>query len=209
VKIIDVDQGSEAWHAVRGRFATASCFADVLSTIKSGEAAARRNYRLKLVVQRLTGKIISTYQSPAMQLGIELEPVARSEYEAQTGNLVHRVGFIYDEMHEAGCSPDGLVGEDGGIEIKCPELAAHLESIRSPREPSIYTAQIQGSLWLSGRKWWDFVSYHPDFPANLQLVIRRIERDEQYITGLQLAVALFMREVREEEAALRALPIAA
>jgi hypothetical protein len=205
VKIIDVDQGSDAWHLVRGRFATASCFGDVLAQGKSGEAATRRNYRLKLVVQRLTGKIVSTYRNAAMERGTELEPAARSEYEAQTGNLVHRVGFIYDELHEAGCSPDGLVGEDGGIEIKCPELAAHLEAIRSPKEPSAYTPQIQGSLWLTGRAWWDFVSYHPDFPPNLQLVVRRIERDEKYITGLQLAVALFMREVREEEASLRAL----
>lgn len=205
MKIIQCDQGSEAWHAVRGRFATASCFADVLATIKTGEAAARRNYRSKLVVQRLTGRIVQTYQSPAMQRGIELEPEARFAYETHTGSFVHRVGFIYDELHEAGCSPDGLIGDDGGLEIKCPELSAHLEYIRRPDEPPEYRAQIQGSLWITGRQWWDFVSYHPDFPSHLQLVIRRVQRDEKYITGLQLAVALFMSEVREEVAAMEKL----
>ena len=205
MKIIDVDQGSDAWQEVRGRFATASCFADVLATIKSGEAAARRNYRNKLVVQRLTGKIVSTFQSDAMRMGIEREPLARGAYEAETGFLVQRVGFIYDELQEAGCSPDGLIGDDGGLEIKCPEISAHLAAIRSPTEPPEYTAQIQGSLWITGRKWWDFVSWNPDFPDRLQLVVRRIQRDEKYITGLRLAIALFMQEVREEEAALRKL----
>lgn len=205
IQTIEVDQGSEAWHKVRGRFATASCFADVLATIKSGEAAARRNYRNKLVVQRLTGRIVETYQSPAMQQGIEREGIARLAYEAQTGNLVSRIGFIYDDELEAGCSPDGLIGTDGGLEIKCPEISAHLVSLKAKAEPPEYTAQIQGSLWLSGRKWWDFVSWNPDFPPHLQLVIRRIDRDETYISGLALAVSLFMSEVREEEKALRAL----
>jgi hypothetical protein len=205
MKIIDVDQGSEAWHEIRGRFATASNFADVLATIKNGEAAGRRNYRNKLVVQRLTGKILPSYQNDAMKQGIEREPLARAAYEVATGALVHRVGFIYDEMHEAGCSPDGLIGEDGGLEIKCPEISAHLAAIRSKAEPPEYTAQIQGSMWITGRKWWDFVSWSPDFPENLQLVIRRIPRDEVKITSLQLAVSMFMQEVREEEAALRAL----
>lgn len=205
MKIIECDQGSEAWHGIRGRFATASCFADVLATIKSGEAAARRNYRSKLVVQRLTGKIVKTYQNEAMQQGIEREPLARSAYEVQTGNMVQQIGFIYDELHEAGCSPDGLVGTDGGIEIKCPEISAHLESLRSPTPPSLYTPQIQGSLWITGRQWWDFVSWNPDFPENLQMVVRRVKRDEDYITKLQLAIVQFMFEVREEEAALRSL----
>ena len=206
MRIIECTQGSPEWHATRAGLATASCFADVLSTIKSGEAAARRNYRVKLVVERLTGKVLNGgFQSAAMLQGTEREPYAREAYEATTGRLVQEVGFIVDDMHQAGCSPDGLIDDDGGIEIKCPELATHLDYLRCPTEPPAYTPQIQGSMWLTGRQWWDFVSWTPDYPEPLRLVIRRVKRDEVYITKLHLAIALFMGEVREEVAAVRQL----
>ena len=206
MRIIECEQGSPEWHQARAGLATASCFADVLSTIKTGEAAARRNYRVKLVVERLTGKVLNGgFQSAAMLQGTEREPYAREAYEATTGRLVQEVGFIVDDMHQAGCSPDGLIDDDGGLEIKCPELATHLDYLRCPSEPPAYTPQIQGSMWLTGRKWWDFVSWNPDYPEPLRLVIRRVKRDETYITKLQLAIALFMSEVREEEAAVRAM----
>lgn len=199
MRIIECEQGSPEWHAARAGIATASCFADVLATIKTGEAAARRNYRVKLVVERLTGKALSGgFQSAAMLQGTEREPYAREAYEAATGRLVQEVGFVIDDMHQAGCSPDGLIEDDGGLEIKCPELATHLEYLRTPTEPSAYTPQIQGSMWLTGRKWWDFVSFNPDYPEPLRLVVRRVMRDEAYITKLQLAIAMFMAEVREE-----------
>lgn len=198
-------QGSPEWHQVRAGNATASCFSKVLATIKSGEAAERRNYRAKLVVERLTGKIVDGFKSAAMLQGTEREPLARGAYEVKTGNLVQEVGFLFDPMHEAGCSPDGLIDSDGGLEIKCPEPAAHLEYLRLQTEPAAYTAQIQGCMWITGRKWWHFISWNPDFPPNLQLVVRRVERDEKYITGLQLAVASFMSEVREEVTSLQKL----
>lgn len=206
MRIIDCEQGAPEWHAARAGLATASCFADVLATIKTGEAAARRNYRVKLVVERLTGKALNGgFQSAAMLQGIEREPFAREAYEATTGRLVQEVGFIVADEYEAGCSPDGLIDDDGGLEIKCPELAAHLEYLRTPTEPAAYTPQIQGSMWITGRAYWDFVSFNPEFPASLQLVVRRVKRDEAYIAKLQAAVALFMREVREEEGAVRAM----
>jgi hypothetical protein len=209
MRIINCEQGTPEWLQARCGVATASCFSHVLATIKSGEAAARRNYRAKLVVERLTGKVVSSdFQSASMLQGITREPLAREAYEAR-GFTVEQVGFMVDDFHQAGASPDGLIGTDGGLEIKCPELATHLEYLRLKSEPSIYTAQIQGCMWISGRKWWDFVSWNPDFPEHLQMIVRRVHRDESYIDGLQLAIARFMQEVREEEAEIRSLPEAA
>lgn len=205
MKIIDCAQGSPEWLAHRCGIATASGFDDILATIKSGEAAARRNYRARLVVERLTGKSVETFQTAAMRQGTEREPAARSAYEFRSGEWVKEVGFCRHDELEAGASPDGLVGDDGGLEIKCPELATHLAYLRLDGIPSEYVAQVQGCMWITGRAWWDFASYSPDFPERLQLVVRRVPRDELYIAGLALAVELFMGEVREEESALRKL----
>lgn len=199
-------QGSPEWHQVRAGFATASSFSKILATIKGGEAAERRNYRIKLVLERLTGRVVeSGFKSAAMIQGTEREPLARAAYEIKTGRLVQEVGFLFDEMHQAGASPDGLLDSDGALELKSPEPAAHLEYLRLQAAPALYMPQIQGQMWISGRKWCDFVSFNPDFPPHLQLVIRRVERDEKYITGLQLAVAIFMSEVREEVIAMEKL----
>lgn len=209
MKIIDCEQGSEEWLAARSGIATASCFSAILATIKSGEAAERRNYRAKLVVERLTGRCVSGFTTAAMQQGTEREPLARAAYESRTRTFVNEVGFCRHDELEAGASPDGLIGDDGGLEVKCPELATHLSYLRLKTEPAAYTPQIQGCMWITGRAWWDFVSFNPDFPAHLQLVIRRVPRDEKAIASLEFAVGLFMTEVRAEEAEIRALPIAA
>lgn len=209
MKIIDCEQGSEEWLAARSGIATASCFSAILATIKSGEAAERRNYRAKLVVERLTGRCVSGFTTAAMQQGTEREPLARAAYESRTRTFVNEVGFCRHDELEAGASPDGLIGDDGGLEVKCPELATHLSYLRLKTEPSAYTPQIQGCMWITGRAWWDFVSFNPDFPAHLQLVIRRVPRDEKAIASLEFAVGLFMEEVRKEEAEVRALPLAA
>lgn len=204
-----MDQGSTEWLAVRVGRATASNFGSILATIKSGEAAVRRNYRARLVVERLTGLPVSTFETAAMRQGVEREPLARDAYMVRTGNLVQQIGFIQHDTIDCGGSPDGLIDDDGCLEIKSPELAAHLEYLRLQGPPSEYVPQIQGCMWLSERSYCDFVSFNPDFPPHLQLVVRRVLRDEKYIAGLALAVELFMSEVREEEAAVRALPVAA
>lgn len=201
-RIVDCAQGTPEWLAARAGRATASCFSRILATIKSGEAAERRNYRAQLVCERLTGKPTESFQTQAMRDGVEREPIARELYEVKTGRLVEQVGFIVHDELMAGASPDGLVDDDGGIEIKAPLPATHLACLRMTTEPPEYRAQIQGCLWISGRKWFDFVSYSPDFPPHLQLVIRRVERDEKYITGLELAVRLFLDEVAAEVAEL-------
>lgn len=194
-----MDQRSPEWFAARLGKATASNFADVLAKLKSGgEAAGRRNYRARLVVERLTGKPLDSFSSPAMQQGVDREPLARLAYEAETGNVVEEVGFIEHPKLQAGASPDGLVDAAGCLEIKCPTLATHLDYLKLDGEPPEYTAQIQGQLWICGRDWCDFVSFNPDFPEHLQLIVRRIQRDEAYIAKLAGEVAQFLDEVEAE-----------
>lgn len=198
MKIITADQGTDDWHQARAGIATASRFADVMATIKSGEAASRRNYRIDLVVERLTGKALPTLQSFAMRQGIEREPDARMAYMVKTGAVVHQVGLCRHDTIECGASPDGLIDTDGGLEVKCPERSAHFEYLRIKAEPPEYTWQIQGGMWVCERQWWDFVSWNPDFPPHLQLIVRRIKRDEKAIAHLAAEVKKFMDEVLAE-----------
>lgn len=198
MKIINAEQRSPEWFAARCGIATASNFAKVLSTIKSGESAERRNYRIKLALERITGTVEESYQNEAMRIGIEREPQARIAYEASTGNMADEVGFCLHHELECGASPDGLIDEDGGLEIKCPTPGKHFEYLRASGEPPEYTAQIQGCMWVTGRKWWDFASYCPDFPDNASLIVRRVHRDDEYISNLANKVAAFMDEVRAD-----------
>lgn len=207
--VIDHPQGSDEWLASRSGIATASCFADVMAVIKSGEAAGRRNYRAKLVVERLTGKPVKGFVTKAMEQGTEREPLARIAYEAETGLSVSQVGLCRHDTLECGASPDGLIGDKGGLEIKCPELATHLEYLRLTGVPVEYFWQVQGALWITGREWWDFASFNPDFPERLQLSVRRVLRDETAISRLAAEVARFMDEVRDEAETLFAMPEAA
>lgn len=191
-------QGSPEWLADRCGVASASRFAAIMATIKSGEAADRRNYRTDLVVERLTGKPLDSFMTAAMKQGIEREPIARQAYEVQTGNLVEQVGFCRHDTILAGASPDGLIDADGGLEIKCPERSAHLRYLQQDMEPPEYTWQIQGGMWITERQWWDFVSFNPDFPEDLQLIVRRINRNEEAIKKLAGEVERFLAEVNAE-----------
>lgn len=207
MKILTHTQGSDEWLAARAGIATASCFGDIMATIKSGESADRKGYRARLVVERLTGKAMPTYQNAAMKQGQEREPFARRAYEVRTANLVEEVGLCLHDELECGASPDGLVDDDGGIEIKSPELSAHLRYLKLEKgcPPPEYFWQVQGALWITGREWWDFASWNPDFPESLQLVIRRVARDKAAIDKLAGEVARFMEEVRAETEAVRKL----
>lgn len=190
-------QGTEAWKKERAGHCTASRFKDVLAKIKTGEAATRRNYRVQLVTERLIGAPISNgFTSKAMEWGTATEPLARMAYEARTGDPVIETGFHHHPKIEwVGASPDGLVGSDGLIEIKCPEPATHMEWLLDGVCPSEHVAQVQGQLWITGRTWCDFVSYDPRFPENLRLLVARVERNDSYIAELEKQVRLFLREV--------------
>lgn len=201
-----IDQGSLEWLQQRLGKVTASRFQDVMAKIKSGEAAGRRNYRAELVVQRLTGEIPESYTNTAMQWGTDHEDEARLAYEEYSGNLVEQVSFIDHPELMAGCSPDGLIDADGGVEIKNPyQTAIHLETLQKGF-PEGHKAQVQGCIWITGRQWWDFVSYDCRLKsAGLELYVERIYRDEEYIQSLEQEVTAFLQEVDQTIAALNEL----
>jgi len=189
-----MEQRSEEWFQARLGKVTASRVADVLAKIKSGESASRRNYKIQLVSERLTGERQETYINQAMQDGIDREQFARNRYVKQFGE-VEEVGFVKHPTLEAGASPDGLVGTDGIIEIKCPMGSTHTETLMTQEVPSKYVPQIQFQLLVTGRKWCDFVSYNPMFPENLQVFVRRVFANKEYQQELEDEVKQFLKEV--------------
>lgn len=190
------EQRSPEWFAARAGRVTASAVAKVLAKIKSGEAADRKNYKAQLVVERLTGKPApSGFTNAAMQRGTELEPEARMEFEARTGILVVESGFWIADDLMAGASPDGLIDDDGLLEIKAPSLATHMEYVRNGGLPAEYKPQVQFQLAVTDRDWCQFVSYAPEFPEHLQLHSVRVERDPDYIKTMMDEVKLFLSEV--------------
>lgn len=191
-----ISQGSAEWLADRAGFCTASRFKDVLAKIKAGEAASRRTYRLQLATERLTGQPCETFKNAAMEWGTATEPFARAAYEAARTVMVDETGFLrHPTVQFVGCSPDGLVDRDGGVEIKCPHNSmVHVETLESGM-PTEHRAQVQGAMWVTGRAFWDFVSYDPRLPSHLQLYVERIDRDEAFIAALSTEVAHFLNEV--------------
>lgn len=188
-------QGTPEWFAERCGFATASRFKDILAKIKSGEAASRRNYKAATVAERLTGKPAETFTNAAMQWGTDNEPIARMMYEALTGAVVQEVGFIrHPTIEFCGASPDGLVGDSGMVEIKCPNTATHIETLLSGMDAG-HIPQVQGQMWVCRRQWVDFVSFDPRMPERMQLHVQRIERNDEYINNLQSEVTVFLGEV--------------
>ena len=200
MKLITAEQRTPEWFAARLGKATASNFGNILA---AKTTAAYRNYRVRLALERLTGRQEEIFQSEAMKQGTEREPLARIAYEALTGNLVEEVGFCLHDTLECGASPDGLIDSVRGLEIKCPTPGKHCEYLRAKAEPPEYTPQIQGCMWITDRQEWDFVSFCPEFPENAQLIVRTIKRDDAYIEKLAAAVESFMQEVAAEVEAIR------
>lgn len=190
-----MEQRTEEWFSARLGKVTASRVADVLAKIKSGESASRKNYKMELVVQRLTGKQGESFTNAAMEWGTEQEPFARMAYEAHTGTFVKEEGFVdHPTIEGFGCSPDGIVGE-GLIEIKCPNTANHIETVLENKVPSKYIPQMQCQMACTGAKWCDFVSFDPRVPEDLQLFVVRVERDQEYIDAMEVEVKQFLSEV--------------
>ena len=193
-----IEQLSQEWFEARLGKVTASRVSDVLATIKSGEAASRKNYKLQLVTERLTNKKTDSYTNQAMQDGIDREPMAREIYEKLKEVKVEEIGFVqHPEIKMAGASPDGLVGDDGIIEIKCPIETTHTTNLLERKLPSKYKPQVQFQLATTGRKWCDFISYNPNFEPRLQLIVIRVERDDEYIEMLEFEITNFLNEVEE------------
>ena len=198
--VIDAEQRSPAWFAARLGCITASRACDIVASIKSGEAAARRDYRTQLVVERLTGQLQEDgYISPDMQRGTDLEPQAFAAYEMQTGQMASSVGFLRHDTLMAGASPDGVIGDfDGLIELKCPKSATHLKYLRGGGVPSDYLPQLTHQLWISGAQYVDFVSYDPRFPLSMQLFIVRLLRAHAPIDDYAKKALAFLDEVERE-----------
>lgn len=196
VEATKIEQGSDAWKALRAGKVTASRVADVLSKIKSGESAGRKNYRMDLVAERLTGKPADSFTNSAMQWGTEQEPFARIAYETHKGLFVEQVPFVdHPTIEWFGCSPDGLVAEDGLLEIKCPNTTTHLEYLQDGKPPSKYIPQMMAQMACTGRKWCDFASFDPRLPEDLELFVVRLNWDDAYIQEMEAEVKQFLNEV--------------
>ena len=201
-----MEQRSEEWFAVRAGKATGSRIADIVAKTKSGPGASRANYAAQLVAERLTGKPADSFSNAAMQWGVATEPQAREAYEMKQGGYVEEVGFlVHPSIPMSGASPDGLVGDDGMLEIKCPNTATHIEYLLGKVVPAKYKPQMTWQMLCAGRKWCDFVSFDPRMPERHQLFCVRYEFDAEYADELEAEVVKFLAEVSETVAKLEAL----
>ena len=200
----NMEQGTQAWLEARAGSLGASQVADALATTKSGWAASRANVRAQLVRERLTGQPTDTFCSAAMQRGKDLEPQARAMYEFQTGAEVEEIALIrHPSIEGSHCSPDGLCGGDGMLEIKCCGDARHYEVLQGDEPEDSYVKQCRWQMAVTGRAWVDLAYFNPDWPAKMQLVIHRIGRDEAAIAEMETEVRKFLDEVNKAEADLR------
>ena len=177
---LDIEQRSDAWFAARAGKFTGSRFSSLMARLKNGEPGAScQNLLAALVIERLTGRPTEMYVNAAMERGTLLEPHALTAYTERTGNAVKTVGFVVHHwLDYVGVSPDGLIGEDGLVEIKCPSAEnKHLDALLHANHAAEYKWQIQGQMWVTGRQWCDAVSYHPGWPDHMTLAITRVHRD--------------------------------
>jgi hypothetical protein len=209
--VIDCEQKSPEWYAARLGRLTGSVASDMQAKIKTGEAAARRNLRVRLALEAITGKSLEDeYQSKDMARGIEREGFSLAAYEAVTGQIVERTGFLSLGPIMAGCSLDGFVDNRNGIvEAKNPKPATHLEYLRTRKIPSDYRWQCVHNLWVTGADYCDFVSHNVDFPEELQYLCMRIERDAAEIRAYADVASQFLAEVAVEISEINSLRSAA
>lgn len=208
VRISDHAQRTPGWFADRCGKVTGSACAAIFAKgkAKGEESSERRKYRLQLALETITGQPAgSTYMNAAMQRGIDLEAEAVAAYEAATGNMVTVPGFMFAETEQIGASLDGLVNADGALEVKVPDSTTHLAYIRGKRIPPEYVAQVTHNLFVSGRRWLDFVSYDPRFPEPLRLFVWRVHADDLNLSAHAEAVRGFLGEVEAEVDSIKEL----
>lgn len=193
MRISKFEQGSQEWLESRLGKPTASNFGKLITPTGKPSTSAE-GYINELIAQRITGELPEFYTNEAMARGNELEPAAKALYELSNDVEVVEVGLCLHDTLECGASPDGLVGDDGGIEIKCPLPHTHVAYLRDGKIPSKYIPQVQGCLWITGREWWDFMSYHPA----MEDLIVRVYRDEEYIKLLAAAVTSAVETIETE-----------
>ena len=183
MRVLDLIQGSPEWLEARLGCPSGSNFKRLI-TSRGEPSSTAETYINELIAEKLTGETTFVIETEWMTRGKELEVDAKCLYEFEHGVDIEDVGFIKDDKYECGVSPDGLIGKDGGIEIKCPKPSTHVQYLRTKKVPSIYIPQIQGCMWITGRKWWDFMSFHP----MMKPVIIRVHRDQEFIGKLNRLV---------------------
>lgn len=200
-----MEQRTDDWFAARAGKVTASALHKVMARTKSGWGADRTNYHAQLVTERLTGRPADSFSNSAMQWGIDTEPQARAAYAFQMDEAPVEVGFLdHPTIAMSGASPDGLVGQNGMLEIKCPNTATHIATLDGAEIDRKYLLQMQWQMACAERNWCDFVSYDPRLPPAMQLHIRRVERDDELLADLAQHVTEFLAEVADTVARLEA-----
>ena len=200
MRIIDSVQGTPEWLASRLGCPSGSGF-DKLVTATGKPSTQAEGYINQLIAELLTGETTYVKVNEWMARGTELEPMARDYYTLATGNEVQEVGFCKHDILEAGVSPDGLIGDNGGLEIKCPAPATHVAYLRGNRLPTKYLQQVMGCLWITEREFWDFVSYNETMPA----LITRVHRDDKYIELLAAEVEKAVETIQTQYQKLKEL----
>jgi putative phage-type endonuclease len=191
-----LEQRTPEWFAIRCGRVTASRIADLMAKTKSGYSTSRANYRAQLVVERLTGVVEQSYCNAAMQHGIDTEAEAREAYQQHMLCTVEEVAFVaHPKIDMAGASPDGLVGDDGMVEIKCPNTATHIETLLGGTVADKYLKQVQFQMACTGRAWNDFVSYDPRLPETMRLFVQRVPRNDAMIAEIEAEIVSFLAEV--------------
>lgn len=198
-------QGSSEWHAARLGRVTASRVSDVVARTKTGWGASRATYMGQLISERLTGVAADSYTNAAMQWGTEQEPEARSSYEFRCDAEVAEIGFIeHPTIALSGASPDGLVGDLGLVEIKCPNTATHIDTLLGQKVPEKYRLQMLWQMACTGRRWCDFVSFDPRMPPSMRLFVARVHRDDEAVAQLEKDITEFLAELDAKLAQLQA-----
>jgi putative phage-type endonuclease len=194
-----IEQGSEEWFKARLGKVTASGVADILAKTKTGASASRSNYLIKLAIQRTTGQIEEGYTNDAMQWGKDNEAQARVAYEIASNCFVDQIAFVeHPTIKWFGASPDGLVNDNGLVEIKCPNSATHWEYFKAKAPPRKYYIQMQAQMACTNREWCDFVSFDPRMPERSRLLIVRVCRSNDFISDMENDVQQFLDEVQVE-----------
>ena len=199
-----MEQGSEAWLLARAGKVTASRVADLMARTKTGYGASRANYLAELVAERLTGQPAARFLNDAMRWGTDQESNARAAYAFAYGVEIEETGLVmHPRIADLGASPDGLVGKDGLIEIKCPNTATHIDTLLSKAVPQKYVLQMQTQMACTGRGWCDFISYDPRMPAEMQMWVQRVPRDDVLIGEIEAETVKFLGELAGTIKALR------
>lgn len=191
MKILNLEQGSDEWFSARLGVPTASRFKDIITPAKGEKSTSYKAYMYELIAERLTKDREGFFKSEWMERGNEIEPLARASYEFINEVTVQQVGMIFNDEMTIGISPDGLIGDNGGIEIKSPKASTVVKYMLDGGLPLEYKPQVMGSLMISGREWWDFLAFHP----SMDLYTFRVYRDEEYIKKMETHLNDFVEEL--------------